>query len=61
MIHLSFYNIHEISEIAKTWFLQFDLYFKGHFFRPIFFMVAQAHGIYIYVCVYRLHKNHMLH
>ena len=47
VIHLSFYNIHEISEIAKTWFLQFDLYFKGHFFWPIFFMVAQAHGIYI--------------
>lgn len=49
VIHVSFGNKHEFSEITKTWFFEFDLYYWGHLFWPIFFMVRQAHGIYMYV------------
>ena len=51
VIHVSFNNVHEISEIAKTWFLQFDLYYEGHFLWPMFFMVGQAHGIIIRIFI----------
>lgn len=39
---------HQIFRNQKTRFFEFDLHYWGHFLWPMFFMVGQAHGIYIY-------------